>query len=105
MTFDQLQQQKKFILLDCVSGSHAYNLNLPGSDIDKKGIFILPQKELYGFEFKDQVANQSNDEVYFEIKRFLDLLTKNNPNILELLNTPPKFIISRHILMDLIKPA
>jgi len=105
MTFNQLLQQKEFILLDCVSGSHAYNLNLPDSDTDKKGIFILPRKELYGFEFQEQVSNETNDEVYFEIKRFLELLTKNNPNILELLNTPAKFVLHRHQLMDLIKPT
>ena len=104
MTYQQLQQQKQFVLLDCISGSAAYNLNIPGSDIDKKGIFILPQKELYGFDFTEQVANESNDEVYFEIKRFLELLTKNNPNNLELLSTPSEFILYRHPLMDLIKP-
>jgi predicted nucleotidyltransferase len=104
MTFNQLQQQKEFILLDCISGSQAYNLNLPGSDTDRKGIFILPKRELYGFESQDRVANETNDEVYFEIKRFLELLTKNNPNILELLNTPTQFVMYRHPLMDLIKP-
>lgn len=104
MTYQQLLQQRQFILLDCISGSQAYNLSLPHSDTDKKGIFILPQAELYGFNFQDQVANESNDEVYFEIKRFLELLTKNNPNILELLNTPANCIIYRHPLMDLIKP-
>lgn len=105
MTYRQLLQQKEFILLDCISGSQAYNLSLPGSDVDKKGIFILPQKELYGFDFQQQVANETNDEVYFEISRFLDLLTKNNPNILELLSTPANCILFRHSLMDLINPA
>ncbi|GAA3969042.1 nucleotidyltransferase domain-containing protein [Mucilaginibacter dorajii] len=104
MTYQQLHQQKQYLLLDCISGSTAYNLNVPGSDIDKKGIFILPQKELYGFDFTDQVANESNDEIYFEIKRFLELLTKNNPNILELLSTPSEFVLYRHPLMDLIRP-
>ncbi|BAU55981.1 nucleotidyltransferase domain-containing protein [Mucilaginibacter gotjawali] len=105
MNFAQLQQQREFILLDCISGSRAYNLNLPGSDIDKKGIFILPKKELYGFESCEQVSNDSNDEVYFEIKRFLELLTKNNPNILELLNTPADCVLYKHPLMDKIKPS
>jgi len=104
MTYPQLLQQRQFILLDCISGSHAYNLNLPHSDVDKKGIFILPRAELYGFDYQEQVANESNDEVYFEIRRFLELLTKNNPNILELLNTPANCIVYRHPLMDLIKP-
>ncbi|MDB5013941.1 MAG: putative nucleotidyltransferase, partial [Daejeonella sp.] len=43
-------------------------------------------------------------EVYFEIKRFLELLLKNNPNILELLSTPKDCILFKHPLMDLIKP-
>ena len=104
MNYDQLKQQKELILLDCISGSTAYNLNVKGSDVDKKGVFIMPQKQLYGFEQQDQIANATNDEVYFEIGRFLDLLTKNNPNILELLSTPKEFMLYRHPLMDLIKP-
>jgi predicted nucleotidyltransferase len=105
MTYPDLLKQKEFILLDCISGSQAYNLNVPGSDIDKKGIFILPKKELYGLTFCEQVASEKNDEVYFEIKRFLELLVKNNPNILELLSTPANCICYRHPLMDLIKPG
>ena len=104
MTYEQLKQQKELILLDCISGSTAYNLNVAGSDVDKKGVFIMPQKQLYGFEQQDQIANATNDEVYFEIGRFLELLTKNNPNILELLNTPKEHVLLRHPLMDLIKP-
>jgi hypothetical protein len=104
MTYEQLKRQKELILLDCISGSTAYNLNVAGSDVDKKGIFIMPQKQLYGFERQDQIANASNDEVYFEIGRFLELLTKNNPNILELLSTPKEHVLFRHPLMDLIKP-
>nr|WP_294941355.1 nucleotidyltransferase domain-containing protein [uncultured Mucilaginibacter sp.] len=103
MTFDGLRKQPEFLLLDCVSGSHAYNLAISTSDIDRKGIFILPQRELYGFEHTTQVANATNDEVYFEIARFLDLLVKNNPNILELLSTPPAHVLFRSSLMELIK--
>ena len=104
MTFEQLKNQKELILLDCISGSTAYNLNIKGSDVDKKGIFIMPQDQLYGFNRQDQIANASNDEVYFEIGRFLELLTKNNPNILELLATPKEFILFRHPVMDMIRP-
>lgn len=104
MTFGQLKNQKELILLDCISGSTAYNLNVSGSDVDKKGVFIMPQRQLYGFDRQDQIANDTNDEVYFEVGRFLELLTKNNPNILELLATPPEFVIFRHPVMDLIRP-
>jgi hypothetical protein len=59
---------------------------------------------LYGFERQEQIANATNDEVYFEAGRFLELLTKNNPNILELLSTPAAHVLFRHPLMDLIRP-
>lgn len=104
MTYEDLTQQKQLILLDCVSGSTAYNLNVKGSDIDKKGIFMMPQQQLYGFDQQQQIANATNDEVYFEMGRFLELLTKNNPNILELLSTPKEHVLFRHPLMELIKP-
>lgn len=105
MTFEELRLQRECILLECISGSRAYNLQVPTSDTDIKGIFILPQSELYGITYTPQVANQSNDEVYFEVKRFLELLEKNNPNILELLSTGGDSQLYRHPLMDLIKPA
>lgn len=104
MTFEQLMEEPPYLLLKCVSGSRAYNLALPTSDTDIKGIFVLPQKELYGLTYTPQVSSESNDEVFYEIGRFVDLLTKNNPNILELLSTPPEFVLYRHPLMDLIKP-
>jgi hypothetical protein len=74
------------------------------SDTDIKGIFVLPQRELYGLNYIEQVSNPTNDEVYLEIGRFIGLLCKNNPNILELLNTPKHAVLLRHPLMDLIKP-
>lgn len=104
MTFDQLLKEPQHLLLKCVSGSRAYNLALPTSDTDLKGIFVLPQKELYGLSSTPQVSNESNDEVFFEVGRFIDLLCKNNPNILELLSTPAEHVLYRHPLMDLIKP-
>src|SRR6185437_5298411 len=104
MTFDELIKEPQHLLLKCVSGSRAYNLALPTSDTDLKRIFVLPRKELYGLSSTPQVSNESNDEVFFEVGRFIDLLSKNNPNILELLSTPPEHILYRHPLMDLIKP-
>lgn len=105
MTFEGLQQQRKYILLECISGSKAYNLQLPASDTDIKGVFILPQQELYGMTYTPQVANPGNDEVYFEIKRFLELLEKNNPNILELISTGGVSRLQHHPLMELVKAA
>ena len=104
MTLDQLNSKPEFVLLKSISGSRAFNLHVETSDTDIKGIFILPQKTLYGLHYTEQVSNETNDEVYYEIGRFIELLTKNNPNILELLNTPENCILFRHPLMDLVKP-
>lgn len=104
MTFEQLMCEPQYLLLKCISGSRAYNLALPTSDTDIKGVFVLPQKELYGLTYTEQVSNASNDEVFFEAGRFISLLCKNNPNILELLSTPENWVLYRHPLMQFIKP-
>lgn len=105
MTFKQIIEQPRHLLLRCISGSRAYNLHLPESDTDIKGIWVSPRCELYGFGYTAQVANETNDETYFEIGRFIELLCKNNPNILELLSSPAQSILFKHPLMDLLKPA
>jgi len=104
ITYTELKQKNQLILLDCISGSTAYNLNIASSDIDKKGIFIMPKTQFYGFEQQEQISNSTNDEVYYEIGRFLGLLVKNNPSLLELLSTPKDYVLYRHPLIDLIKP-
>src|SRR5687767_2343534 len=42
--------------------------------------------------------------MYYEIKKFVELLLKNNPNILELLSTPDDCVLHRHPVMSLLKP-
>ncbi|MBW8685936.1 DNA polymerase beta superfamily protein [Chitinophaga rhizophila] len=104
MTLEQLQTDTKDLLFKCISGSRAQQLHSPTSDTDIKGIFVLPARELYGLTYIPQIANATNDEVYYEIGRFIDLLTKNNPNIIELVSTPDDCILFRHPLMDEINP-
>ncbi|SEW09830.1 Predicted nucleotidyltransferase [Chitinophaga sp. YR573] len=103
MTFEQLISEPQHLLLKCISGSRAQQLHLPTSDTDIKGIFVLRQQQLYGLHYVPQLSNETNDEVYFEIGRFIDLLSKNNPNIMELLGTPEQSVLFRHPLMSLIR--
>lgn len=104
MTLEELNNQPQFMLLNCISGSNSYGLALPTSDMDYKGVFFLPKQQFYSLDYTEQVSNDTNDIVYYELKRFIDLLYKNNPNILELLNTPADCIVFKHPVMDLIKP-
>jgi predicted nucleotidyltransferase len=100
----QTIKSQSVLLLECISGSKAYGLATAQSDTDLKGVFALSKRGYYGLETTEQVSNSTNDEVYYELKRFVDLLLKNNPNILELLNTPPDCILFKHPLLNLLKP-
>ena len=103
LTLDHLKVHHH-ILLSVISGSHAYGLNTPQSDTDYRGVFYLPREKFYSLNPIDQVAEDQNDVVYYELGRFIDLLSKNNPNILELLYTPQDCVITRHPLLDRIRP-
>ena len=103
MTIQDLKE-KGLIIYECISGSKAYGLDLPSSDTDIKGVFILPKDFYYGSNYIPQVANGSNDEVYYELGRYIELLKKNNPNILELLGTPADKILVKHPLLNHLKP-
>jgi len=58
----------------------------------------------YGLEYTEQVNNETNDIVYYELKRFMELLGKNNPNILEMLNVPNKCLLHKDKLMEKLQP-
>lgn len=104
MTLDELQNGSSHLLLKCISGSQAYGLALPHSDTDIKGVFIQPKKEYYGLTYIDQINNETNDIMYYEVKKFVELLLKNNPNILELLSTPDDCVLYRHQVINFLKP-
>lgn len=104
MNLSYLQNNQRFLLLNCISGSHSYGLSLPTSDTDYKGVFILPKTAFYSLEYTEQVTNETNDIVYYEVGRFIDLLVKNNPNILELLYTPHDCVLYRHPALEKVKP-
>jgi len=99
MTISDLRQ-RGLILFEAISGSRAYGTNLPHSDTDLKGVFILPETEFYGLDYVPQVANSTNDEVFYELRRFVELLLKSNPTVLELLGTPPDCVLYRHPLFE-----
>ncbi|MFK7922845.1 MAG: nucleotidyltransferase domain-containing protein [Bacteroidia bacterium] len=92
------------LLLEVVSGSRAYGLELPHSDTDLKGVFLLPKERFYGLDYVPQVSDAQNDEVYYELGRFIELLALNNPNLMEMLAPPAATVRYRHPLMKQITP-
>ena len=78
-----------FVIYRCVVGSQAFGLAGEDSDIDRRGIYLPPadlQWSLYGAP--EQFENEAKQECYWELRKFLILALKANPNILECLYTP-----------------
>ncbi len=99
MTIDELEQSGH-IIFECISGSRAYGLDTISSDTDIKGVFVLPKDIFYSLDYIGQVNNESNDIVYYELRKFIELCANNSPNILEMLNVPEKCILYKHPLFE-----
>jgi hypothetical protein len=103
MTIADLKSEG-LVFFEAITGSRAYGTDLPTSDHDVRGVFVLPKKKFYGLADLPQVSDERNDQVYYELRRFFDLLAKNNPNMLELLAMPKDCILHSHPLFNKIKP-
>lgn len=76
-----------------ISGSQAYGLATPESDVDFRGICIAPKEYHLGLNQFNQRVTKEPDETIFEFKKFTKLCIDNNPNILELLFLPEDCIL------------
>lgn len=83
-----LQNNPKNILFECISGSHAYGTATKTSDKDIRGVFILPERGLYGFSKVEEVCDEKQDVVYWELEKFIKMLSTSKSSALELLNMP-----------------
>ncbi|MBO9636380.1 MAG: nucleotidyltransferase domain-containing protein [Chitinophagaceae bacterium] len=99
MTIENIKRHG-LLLLEVINGSRAFGLHKEDSDTDIRGVFYLPKRKFYGLGYIPQVSNASNDIVYYELGRFIELLIKNNPGMLEILATPDDCILYRHPVMD-----
>jgi hypothetical protein len=101
MTIEKLRNSG-MIIFEGIVGSQAYGIATPTSDVDKKGVFIQDQDSILGFGYIDQVNDTKNDQTFYEVKRFIELLASNNPNMLELLNLPEDCIVYKDPIFDLV---
>ncbi len=102
MTIQDLKS-KNLILFEVISGSKSFGLDTPTSDTDIKGVYYLPKEQFFGLDYIPQISNETNDEVYYELGRFVELLLKNNPNILEILASPDDCVLYKHPIMERLK--
>ena len=82
------------LLFESVRGSHLFGLQTQTSDIDTFGIFCCPQDLLFGTgkDYVSIVESEKSDDYWDEIGKFIRELEKSNPNALEALFTPNKWI-------------
>ena len=94
-TFQKITDDKR-LLYEYVAGSHLYSLNNEDSDVDTKGLFIAPKEVMMGLglDYTSQVSDEKNDNTWFEIGNFCNLLLKSNPTVLEALFVPEDKIIT-----------
>ena len=99
MTIQELRNNK-WIIFEYIAGSISYGLNTPSSDIDIRGIYIQPMDDILSLGYIEQISDETNDTTFYEVRRFLELLSTNNPNILEMVgNIEP---IYKHPVFDII---
>ena len=90
------------IIFEAIVGSQSYNLHTPESDVDIKGVFVQDISDILSNRYVPQV-DVDKDTVYYELRRFLELVSTGNPNVLELLFTPEKCILKTSKKWNLIK--
>lgn len=103
-TFETIKE-KNLLLYQYIRGSHCHGMATPQSDIDMGGIFMSPKDELLdlGFNYQGQIANETNDIIWYELKKFMQLLIKSNPTILEALFVDDKYVEYEHPLISELK--
>jgi len=76
------------IILEGVTGSVAYGLNTENSDVDIKGVYLLPTKDVLSTRFNLEKTTKDHtdpDWVYHEVGKFVKLVASGNPTVTELL--------------------
>ncbi|MEO7649503.1 MAG: nucleotidyltransferase domain-containing protein [Bryobacteraceae bacterium] len=79
---------KRFVLYRCIVGSRAYGLAREDSDIDRRGFYLPPADLQWSLAGVPEQLESDNEEVYWELGKFIRLALKANPNVLECLYSP-----------------
>ena len=96
-----LKTIEQFKIFETVAGSHSYGLNNEQSDVDFRGIFVLPNEYHLSLEAPPkQVGDVKHDITFYELKRFFELASGCNPNIMELLYMPDDCIMVMTPMME-----
>lgn len=93
-------------ILKVITGSRAYGFARPDSDVDTRGIAMPSADVFFGLRSFEMHESKNPDEVFYSLKKFVNLAMNANPNILELLFIDnPELILIEHPIMKFLKGA
>ena len=80
------------IILLGVGGSYAYGVEKSDgtSDLDIRGISLNKKEEILLNKDFEQVCDKKTDTVIYSFNKMIELLTKQNPNVIEILGLKPE---------------
>ena len=81
-------QLYRFVAYRSIVGSTAYGLATETSDVDRRGFYLPPAELEWSLAGVPPQLESDNEEVYWELEKFLRLALKANPNALECLYSP-----------------
>ena len=82
------------VLFRGIVGSRAYGTQNANSDMDVRGIFVVPSAEYARLaQPPKQVADERNDRTYYSLVRFCELMSEANPTTIEMLFLPDDCIL------------
>lgn len=97
----EILEKSNLIVFKHIAGSHLYGTNVSTSDQDIRGIFRVAKEEYMSLiEPIQEVSDAKEDIKYYELKKFIELLTNANPNILEMLWIPKEHVMIQTPIMD-----
>lgn len=90
-----LDEQRYPLLFVTLSGSHLYGFSSPDSDVDLRGVHVLPVREVVGLhegketiDFIKMHEGLEVDLVTHDVRKFFKLLLGKNGNVLECIYSP-----------------
>lgn len=102
MDFKEIRE-KGLLLFEYIRGSHLYNLNTETSDEDHGGVYIEPIESILGYiKCPEMVKDEKQDDSWYSLEKYFELISKSNPTVLESLYIPEDKILYKHPLFDLI---
>lgn len=108
-TFEEIRKENR-LLYEYIRGSKAYGTCLESSDEDHGGIYMETEKELLGSwlpsgQIQQEISDDKHDVVWYKFGRFMELLRKSNPNILESIFIPDNCVIYEHPIITELKKS